>query len=91
VPEVQKKVVECERSINVADHVWYEPIIEDWIGQLETRGFEQVKIWFTGFGAQGDGTCFEARITTATYLTAHNLAAMYPLLATLCKELRVRQ
>ena len=40
----------------------YEPIIEDWTEELEQRGLEQTKIWFTGFGAQGDGACFEARI-----------------------------
>jgi elongation factor P hydroxylase len=60
--EVQKKVVERERSINVEDSYWYEPIIEDWTEELQQRGFEQVKILFCGFGSQGDGACFEARI-----------------------------
>jgi hypothetical protein len=80
-PTVQKKVVERERSINVDDAFWYEPIIEDWSEELEQRGFEQVKIRFSGFGCQGDGACFEARIRIGAYLKAHNLVAAYPLLA----------
>ena len=81
-PEVQRKVVERERFINTDDSYWYEPIIEDWTKELEQRGFEQVKILFSGFGSQGDGACFEARINMAAYLAAHHLQAMYPLLAT---------
>jgi hypothetical protein len=80
-PQVQTKVVERERCINVEGSLWYEPIIEDWTEELEQRGLEQTKIWFTGFGAQGDGACFEARINIAAYLKAHGLVAAYPLLA----------
>jgi hypothetical protein len=78
--EVQKKVVERERSINVDDSFWYEPIIEDWTEELQHRGFEQVKILFTGFGTQGDGACFEANVNMAAYLKAYHLEAAYPLL-----------
>ncbi len=80
-PAVQKKVVERERFINVEDAYWYEPIIEQWTEELEQCGFEQVKILFSGFGSQGDGACFEARINMAAYLAAHHLQAKYPLLA----------
>jgi hypothetical protein len=81
-PEVQKKVVERESSINIADAYWYEPIIEDWTEELQQRGFEQVKILFSGFGAQGDGACFEANVNMAAYLRAHHLETTYPLLET---------
>ena len=81
-PEVQQKVVERERSVNVDDSFWYEPIIQDWTEQLEQRGFANAKILFSGFGAQGNGACFEARINIATYLSVHTLAATYPRLAT---------
>ena len=80
-PAVQKKVVERERYLNVDDSWWYEPIIEDWTEELEHRGFEQVKILFSGFGSQGDGACFEARINIGAYLKSHKLTATYPLLA----------
>jgi hypothetical protein len=80
-PEAQHKVIERERYINVDSSFWYEPIIEDWTEELEHRGFEQVKILFSGFGSQGDGACFVARINIAAYLKAHNLADTYPLLA----------
>ena len=80
-PQVQQKVVTRESSINVEDHFWYEPIIKDSTEHLEKRGFEQVKMLFAGFGSQGDGACFEARINMAAYLAAHHLQAKYPLLA----------
>jgi hypothetical protein len=80
-PEVQRTVIERERSINVDDAFWYEPIIKDGTEELEHRGFEQVKILFSGFGSQGDGACFEARLNIAKYLTAHHGETQYPLLA----------
>ena len=80
-PEVQRKVVERERFINIDDSSWYEPIIGDWTEELQQRGFENARILFSGFGSQGDGACFEARINMAAYLAAHHLKATYPLLA----------
>jgi hypothetical protein len=77
-PEVQKKVVERERSINVDDSFWYEPIIEDNTEQLEQLGFEQVKIWFTGFGSQGDGACFTATVNIEQFLSARGLDGTFP-------------
>ena len=41
---------------------WYEPIIEDWKEKLDKFGFKDARIMFSGFGSQGDGACFEARI-----------------------------
>ena len=81
-PEVQRKVVERERFINIDDSYWYEPIISDWTEQLDNLGFQNTRILFSGFGSQGDGACFEARINMAAYLAAHHLQATYPLLAT---------
>jgi hypothetical protein len=80
-PAVQQKVVERERYINVDSSFWYEPIIEDWTEELRRRGFAAAKVLFSGFGSQGDGACFEAKIDVAAYLSAHNLAPTYPLLA----------
>src|SRR5437660_717973 len=80
-PEVQRKVVERERFINIEDAYWYEPIIRDWTEQLEKLGFQNTRILFSGFGSQGDGACFEARINMAAYLAAYHLQATYPLLA----------
>jgi hypothetical protein len=72
-PEVQRKVVEHERYINVEDHFWYEPIIEDWTEQLEQLGFENVKILFSGFGSQGDGACFTAAVNIEQFLHVRGL------------------
>jgi hypothetical protein len=80
-PAVQQKVIERERFFNVDSGFWYELIIEDWTEELKQRGFEQAKILFSGFGAQGDGACFEAHINVAGYLKAYRLRKAYPLLA----------
>jgi hypothetical protein len=97
-PEVQKKVVERERYINVDDAYWYEPIIEDWTKELERRGFEQAKILFSGFGSQGDGACFTATVNIEQFLHAHGLQRRFramiqaakraQLWATLCHSYR---
>jgi hypothetical protein len=76
-PEVQKKVIERERYINVDTSFWYEPIIEDWTEELERRGFEQVKILFSGFGSQGDGACFTATVNIEQFLRGRGLQRLY--------------
>lgn len=72
-PKVQQKVIGRQRYINVDDAYWYEPIIEDWTEELEQRGFEQVKILFSGFGSQGDGACFTATVNIEQFLHAHSM------------------
>jgi hypothetical protein len=57
--EVQAKVIEKNRDINVHDD-WHEFIIEDWINEeIPSRGFEATKIYYSGFWSQGDGAMFE--------------------------------
>lgn len=77
-PQVQQQVIERERSINVDDGYWYEPIIEEWTEELQHRGFEQVEILFTGFGSQGDGACFTATVNLETFLRACGLEKRFP-------------
>jgi hypothetical protein len=80
-PKVQQNVVDCEIAINVEDHCWYSPIIKDSTRHLQSLGFEDANILFSGFGSQGDGACFEARINIAAYLRAHTREEHYSLLS----------
>lgn len=55
---VQNKILERERFINVEDNFWSRFILEDWEEKLKGMGFESPKIYFSGFGSQGDGASF---------------------------------
>lgn len=57
--EVQEKVIEKNRDINVYDD-WHEFILEDWIKEvIPSKGFEATNIYYSGFWSQGDGAMFE--------------------------------
>lgn len=57
-PEIQKKVVENNRYLNVDFFDWYHSIIDDWTEKLEKLGFNAPDIQFSGFNSQGDGASF---------------------------------
>lgn len=57
-PIVLKNVLDKQYHINVEIDFWYEGIIDDHTQKLESLGFNEVKIAFTGFGSQGDGASF---------------------------------
>ena len=40
-------------------HNWWQFLYENWTTALEAIGFIGPKIWFSGFGSQGDGACFD--------------------------------
>lgn len=57
--EVQDKVLEKNRDINVEDH-WHEFVTDEWVDEIiPSRGFEATNTAFTGFWSQGDGAMFE--------------------------------
>lgn len=53
------KVLDDYRDINV-DYDWYDFLIEEYTEKLESLGYENIKIEFSGFYSQGDGACFIA-------------------------------
>lgn len=56
--ELKEKVLQKHHDINVAFDEWHVGVYEDWIEELKNYGFEDVKIYFSGFCSQGDGACF---------------------------------
>jgi len=57
--EVQEKVIQNNRDINVYDD-WHDWIIEDWINEyIPNKGFDATNIYYSGFWSQGDGAMFE--------------------------------
>lgn len=60
--KVQEKLLDKNRYYHVEDTWWYESTYEDWKEKLECIGFENPKIYFSGFSSQGDGAVFDADV-----------------------------
>ena len=62
--EVQEKTLDRYRDfINMdMDFDCYGFLLDDWKERLESIGFTDAKIYFSGFSSQGDGSVFEASI-----------------------------
>jgi hypothetical protein len=57
--ETQNKLIEKNRYINVDFWEWYDNVYDQYIEKIENIGFEDIKIYFSGFYCQGDGAMFE--------------------------------
>ena len=51
---------------------WYEHTINDFKDSLESLGFEEVQINFTGFWSQGDGACFHGKYSAVQTLDRYD-------------------
>jgi len=69
--EAKEKVLERYRDINVDFDGWHDVIIDDWKMKLEDLGYEDVKIYYSGFYSQGDGACFEAKVDIEKWIKKH--------------------
>lgn len=67
--EVKTKALALYRNINV-EHDWYDYTIEEFKTKLDSLGFINSKVYFTGFWSQGDGACFDAEIDYSVVLPA---------------------
>lgn len=57
--EVQDKVLNKNRDINIDDD-WHEFVTDDWMEEIiPSKGFNPKQIYFSGFWSQGDGAMFE--------------------------------
>ena len=59
--EIQNKVIEKNRDINVDDSYWHECVIEDFEQILSFIGYYDIQCSFSGFWSQGDGASFTAK------------------------------
>lgn len=58
MPELKEKVFENYHDFNVDFGDWHDFILENWKVKLESCGFYQPKIGYSGFWSQGDGASF---------------------------------
>ena len=74
--EAQEAVIEKFNDINT-DHEWYQFTYEDQMERLETMGYSDIEINFSGFWSQGDGASFTAHVDLEKWLKAHKLSSKY--------------
>jgi len=75
--EARQRVLDRYRYMNVDDQWWYQLTVENWKAKLESMGYEDPRILFSGFYSQGDGACFEARINLEVWLGQSGLTGKY--------------
>ena len=69
--EVQEKVLEKYADINVDYDGWDDGILEEWTHKLQSLGYKEVEIYYSGFGGQGYGACFVAEVEIEKWIEAH--------------------
>lgn len=67
----KKKVLDNLRNINVDHDEWNDFLIEDFKTKLESLGFIDIKVYWSGFWSQGDGASFTARHESGDITKSH--------------------
>ena len=78
--KAKEKALNHYRYLNVDYADWDEYILEEEEKKLESLGYSDVNILYSGFWTQGDGACFTASIDIKKWLEAHKLTNKYKLL-----------
>jgi uncharacterized coiled-coil protein SlyX len=68
--KLKEEVLQKYGDINVDFDRWYDGVYEKWIEELKNYGFEDVKIYFSGFWTQGDGACFISKVNIVNFISA---------------------
>jgi hypothetical protein len=56
------ELLEKHRDINV-HHDWWQPTYDAFADDMRLKGIRVDRIFFSGFSSQGDGACFEGRVS----------------------------
>lgn len=69
--ELQEKIADDYRDINVDYGDWHEPIEEGLKEKLSAIGFRMKEAYFSGFSSQGDGACFTGQLDDCKKFMSH--------------------
>ncbi len=84
--KAKERVLSDHRDINT-DYEWWDFTYEDWYEKLTELGYNDCKIWFSGFASQGDGACFECKsVDVKEWIKAHKAESYFPALTGTDKE-----
>lgn len=68
----KKKALEHFRDINTDYDQWADFILEDWKEEkLPALGYNDAKIFYSGFSSQGDGASFSAHVDILKWIEVH--------------------
>lgn len=56
--EAKAKALETHNHILVEDNDWHDPVLEEFKENMESIGFGNAIVSYSGFWSQGDGACF---------------------------------
>lgn len=72
-PAAQEKAIEKYYDINVDYDGWDECVIEDFKEDMSKKGYDDIKVYYSGFSSQRGGACFEATIDIKKWLESHKM------------------
>ncbi len=84
--EAKQKSIEENRYINTEHWCWWHDVEDQFKDKMAKLGYEVEKIYFSGFSSQGDGACFEGKVSIDEWLLAHKLGRKYRALLNYCRN-----
>lgn len=84
--EAQAKAIDAYRYLNVDYDGWHDPILEDARDRLESMGYEEPEVRYSGFSSQGDGASFTAGVDLVAWMKRHKLGNKYRALFNAAKD-----
>jgi hypothetical protein len=84
--EAKAKSIEANRYIHTEDLKWWDSVEDMFKEDMAKLGYEVEKIYFSVFNNQGDGACFEGKVSVDKWLLAHKLGKKYRALLNYCRN-----
>lgn len=84
--EAKQKSIEENRYINTEYWCWWHNVEDQFKEDMTELGYEVENIYFSGFSNQGDGACFEGKVSIDEWLKAHKLGNKYRALLNYCRN-----
>lgn len=75
-PDFLEKVLDRHRDINTLDD-WWDFVCDDCIEKLESLGYENTDIRFSGFYSQGDGASFTGTVNVLEWIRVNDKEEKY--------------
>ena len=61
--EIQTRILDDHRYWNTEHHNWWDYVYSDFTEDMAKVGIDVERMYFSGFWNQGDGACFEGRVS----------------------------
>jgi len=75
--EAKEKAIEWAQEFLREDDFFYDDVKSEWIEKLESFGFTDVKLAYSGFWSQGDGASFTGKCDMVKFIKATKQSKYY--------------